>query len=79
MGLFLTNLKTSIMMRMCKVKPERKESGDHLVEVLGTIVVAVVLLIIFQDYVKELFDNIMDKVSGVIDDMFDFTSEQPSE
>lgn len=33
------------------------EPGDHLLEVLGVIIIAVVLLIFFKDEISNLFEN----------------------
>lgn len=54
------DLINNIQNRMALKKMET-ESGDHLVEVLGTIIVAVALLLIFKGRIKDLFNNGIDK------------------
>lgn len=64
-----TKMENYVMMRMAGVKPER-EGGDHLVEVLGTIIIAVVILIFFKDMIKNLFDNMMAQTNQKVSDLF---------
>ena len=50
---------------------ERKmERGDQIVEVLGIIIVAVVILFIFKDKVSEIFNNIMGTVFDKLKALF---------
>ncbi len=40
-----------------------KEDGDHLLEVLGVIIIAVVLLIFFRGKITEVFQDAIDKTA----------------
>ena len=48
--------QTKCMMRLAKVKDNSRkwEPGDHLLEVLGTIIIAVVILILFRGAILEI-------------------------
>ena len=48
-----------------------KEPGDHLLEVLGTIIIAVVLLALFKDKIKEIFTTALGTTSGRVNDLFE--------
>ena len=53
---------------------ERKmERGDQIVEVLGIIIVAVVILFLFKGKVKDIFDTIMKTVSTKLTELFSTT------
>ena len=53
---------------------ERKmERGDQIVEVLGIIIVAVVILFLFKGKVKGIFEDIMKTVSDKLTELFSTT------
>ena len=52
------------------VTRERKESGDHLVEILGTILIAVVVLLFFKDEILKIFEKVFDSVATSIESLF---------
>ena len=76
---FMT-MKTNMMMRLAGVKPEKKfsltktERGDHLLEVIGTIAIAMVILLLFKDKIVEIFQNAMDHAGTDIEDLFNTPS-----
>lgn len=50
---------------------DTREDGDHLVEVLGVIVIAVVVLLLFRTQIVDLFTNAMATVkTKIIDTLF---------
>ena len=60
-----------ITCKQCGVTVEaKKEDGDHLVEVLGTIIIAIVVLFIFRDQIVALFTKMMNGVSNSADSLF---------
>ena len=63
---------TNFAMRQCGVKPltEKRERGDHLVEVLGTIIVAVVLLFLFRNQLKNIFTGALSSTSDATNQLF---------
>ena len=48
----------------------KTERGDHLVEVLGTILVALVLLAIFREQLIEAINDVMDNLSDRFGELF---------
>ena len=46
------------------------ESGDHLIEVLGTIIVAVFLLFIFRNSIANIFNNATASTETKLNSMF---------
>ena len=66
----ITRAQTAFMMYRVGVKPERTEKGDHLLEVLGTIIIAVVILILFKGVIVNIFTNALNKTSGSVDGLF---------
>lgn len=63
---------TNFAMRQCGVKPltDKRERGDHLVEVLGTIIVAVVLLFLFRNQLKNIFTGTLSSTSDATNQLF---------
>lgn len=53
---------------MCKAAGV--ECGDHLVEVLGTIIIAVVILIFFRAQITNLFNNMIQETSNKVNNLF---------
>lgn len=64
---------TNFAMRQCGVKPltDKKERGDHLIEVLGTIVVAIVLLFLFRGQLMNIFNTATEKTNNSVTNLFD--------
>lgn len=62
-------VKNDIMLRQCGIIPE-KEEGDQLLEVVGTIAVAVVILIFFRKQIVGIFTSSFDKTSTSVNDLF---------
>ena len=54
----------------CKQCGVEVESGDHLVEVLGTIIIAVVILIFFREQITALFNNMIKETSNKVNNLF---------
>lgn len=54
----------------CKQCGVEVESGDHLVEVLGTIIIAVVILIFFRAQITALFKNMISNTSTKVNNLF---------
>lgn len=54
----------------CKQCGVDVESGDHLVEVLGTIIIAVVILIFFREKITDLFKNMITETSNKVNNLF---------
>ena len=63
----LVNAQTKFMCRMAGVPTEQ---GDHLLEVLGTIIIAVVILIFFRQQIIDLFNGAISKTTNSVKDMF---------
>jgi len=61
--------KTDFMMMNAGVRPE-VERGDHLIEILGVILIVVVILIFFKDKVSALFENMMGKTTDSVNGLF---------
>lgn len=63
---------TNFATRQCGVKPltDKRERGDHLVEVLGTIIVAVVLLFLFRNQLKNIFTGALSSTSDATNQLF---------
>lgn len=54
----------------CKQCGVKMEDGDHLVEILGTIIIAVVILIFFRQQVTDMFNNMMNQTNTKVDQLF---------
>ena len=63
----LVNAQTKFMCRMAGVPTEQ---GDHLLEVLGTIIIAVVILIFFRKQIVELFNGAITNTTSSVNNMF---------
>lgn len=61
------NAQTKFMCRMAGVPTEQ---GDHLLEVLGTIIIAVVILIFFRKQIIDLFNHAISNTTTSVNDMF---------
>ena len=73
---FLSNMKTvinkaqiSLMMKTAGVSTA-KEEGSHLLEVLGTIIIAIVILVIFKGQIVNIFNNAMEQTSTQVSNLF---------
>ena len=53
-----------------KLAGVKTEEGSQLIEVLGTIIVAVVLLILFKDKIKSLFSNTLNTTDTKVNGLF---------
>ena len=62
-----TRIRTNFAMRMAGVKTE---DGDHLLEVLGTIIIAVVVLIFFRSQIVNLFNDAIGKTTNEVNQLF---------
>lgn len=54
----------------CKQCGVKMEDGDHLVEILGTIIIAVVILIFFRQQITDMFNNMMTQTNTKVDQLF---------
>ena len=61
-------LQTKLMMKLAGVK--NKENGDHLLEVLGTIIIAVVILILFKGAIVNIFTNALNETTTSVNNLF---------
>ncbi len=61
LALYIDNLNTKIALANAGIGEER-EPGDQLVEVLGVIIIAVVILFIFRSQLVDLFNAAMNTV-----------------
>lgn len=71
---FVSNVKTAALkvrnnyaMKLAGVKTE---DGDHLVEVLGTIVIAVAILLLFQGQLKNMFNQLTNRTVEEVNNLF---------
>ena len=53
------------------------ESGDHLLEVLGTIIIAIVILVMFREKIIAVFDNALGKTTNQMDNLFNDAGATP--
>lgn len=70
---FATKLQNGLMMKMAgvtNVQDVETEKGDHLLEVLGTIIIAVVILILFKDSITNIFKNALGQTTNSVNDLF---------
>lgn len=47
-----------------------REDGDHLVEVLGTIIIAVVILLFFRGMITNMFQSMMNSTNTKVESLF---------
>lgn len=70
---FATKFQNGLMMKMAgvtSVKETETEKGDHLLEVLGTIIIAVVILILFKDSITSIFKNALGQTTNSVNGLF---------
>ena len=69
---FVTKAQTKVMMLGAGVKTEepKTEKGDHLIEVLGVIIIAVSLLALFKDKITSIFNNSLNSTSNNMNTLF---------
>lgn len=48
----------------------KKEEGSHLVEVLGVIIIAVVLLVLFREEIVDLFKKMLGDTTTEVEGLF---------
>lgn len=62
----------------CKQCGVKMEDGDHLVEILGTIIIAVVILIFFREQITDMFNDMMNQTETKVNALFtNVTSTTP--
>lgn len=67
----IVGLENKYMLRMAGVDTAQEvERGDHLLEVLGTIIIAVVILILFKDTIVNIFKSALGKTTNSVDGLF---------
>ena len=67
----IVGLENKYMFRMAGVDTAQEvERGDHLLEVLGTIIIAVVILILFKDTIVNIFRSALGKTTNSVDGLF---------
>lgn len=66
----LSRIETKAMLRMAGCAPAKTEQGDHLLEVLGTIIIAVVILIIFKERIVNIFTSALDNTAVSVENLF---------
>lgn len=54
----------------CKQCGVKMENGDHLVEILGTIIIAVVILIFFREQITDMFESMMQQTNEKVNNLF---------
>lgn len=64
---FVVRKQNQFALRMAGVK---MEDGDHLLEVLGTIIIAVVILIFFKKQIIDLFNSAMTSTNTKVNNLF---------
>lgn len=64
---FVVRKQNQFALRMAGVK---MEDGDHLLEVLGTIIIAVVILIFFRKQIVDLFNSAMASTNTKVNNLF---------
>lgn len=70
---FATKFQNDLMMKMAgitSVSETETEKGDHLLEVLGTIIIAVVILILFKDSITSIFKNALGQTTNSVNGLF---------
>ena len=69
---FVTKAQTKVMMLGAGVKTEepKTEKGDHLIEVLGVIIISVALLALFKERITSIFNNSLNSTSNSMGDLF---------
>lgn len=69
---FVTKAQTKVMMLGAGVKTEepKTEKGDHLIEVLGVIIIAISLLVLFKDKITNIFSNSLNSTSNSMGNLF---------
>lgn len=73
----VARVENKLMMHMAGIPEEKSadvlyttESGDHLLEVLGTIIIAVVILIFFREQIVSLFRNAIGNTTNSVTNLF---------
>ena len=68
----LATLKNKItgFMIWNQIRRQNMERGDQLIETLGTILIAVVILYIFRTSLSDLFKSTLEAVSAKVTDLF---------
>ena len=68
----VTKAQTKAMLLGAGVKTEepKTEKGDHLIEVLGVIIIAVALLALFKTQITSIFTKGLDNTSNNMNNLF---------
>ncbi len=64
---------SSFILKLRKIG-NHKEQGSHLVEVLGVIVIAIILLIIFRDEIIGIWNTAINSLSDGANNIFTITT-----
>lgn len=68
-------MENAFMMSLCMAGEKEKkslktEAGSHLLEVLGTIIIAVIILIYFRAQIVNLFSNAIGQTTSSVNNLF---------
>lgn len=69
MKIMLNKMQTKMMMAIAGAK-NKEEKGDHLLEVLGTIIIAVVILILFKGAIVNIFTSALNNTTSSVSNLF---------
>ena len=65
------SMQNALMLKAAGVNEEADvERGDHLLEVLGTIIIAVVILILFKDSIVGIFQSALGQTTTSVNQLF---------
>lgn len=71
-------LRAQIRIQDFARREREKENGDHLFEVLGTIIVAVLILFIFKDQLTAMVKKAFDVINENFNKLFDIQYTAPT-
>lgn len=73
------SMQNALMLKATGVKEEADvERGDHLLEVLGTIIIAVVILILFKDSIVGIFQSALGQTTTSVNQLFSGVASNPT-
>lgn len=61
--------ETKVMMTIAGAI-DKTEKGDHLLEVLGTIIIAVVILVLFKSAILNIFTSALNNTTSSVSNLF---------
>lgn len=71
MKTLLNNAYYAIRFKLNSISaPAKKERGDQLIEVLGLVIVALIILVIFRKQLLDWVQNIFNQMGDYINDLF---------